>query len=167
MTSRLLLMACSATKSSHRLPLPAVERYTGPVWGTWRAVDPAQNLAHVTVLSAEHGWIDGCEPIVNYNRKLDHIRSRELIARGMTAETMAMLAEATGYGQRPFSEACIVGGHYYQAVAQELLILAALQMYPSPFTTGFRIVEICDQVGFMRQKLRSWLQAGIEQQVAA
>lgn len=166
MTSRLLVMACSATKASHRLPLPAFDRYTGPVWQTLKAVDPGQNLAHVTVLSAEYGWIDGREPIVNYNRKLDHVRSRELIARGVTAETVAMLAEATGYGQRPFSEACIVGGHFYQAVAQELLILAALQMYPSPFTTGFRIVEICDQVGFMRQRLRAWLLAGAQLEAA-
>jgi hypothetical protein len=164
--NRLLVMACSATKSSHALPLPAVDRYTGPIWGTWRAVDPAQHLAHVTVLSAEHGWIDGREPIVNYNRKLDNVRGRELIQRGVTVETVAMLSEASGYGSRQFTEVCIVGGHYYQAVARELVDLANSAMLPELFTPGFRIVEICDQIGFMRQKLRAWLVAGA-QQVAA
>jgi len=164
--SRLLVMACSATKSSHALPLPAVDRYTGPIWGTWRAVDPAQHLAHVTVLSAEHGWIDGREPIVNYNRKLDNVRGRELIQRGVTVETVAMLSEASGYGSRPFIEVCIVGGHYYQAVARELVDLANSAMLPELFTPGFRIVEICDQIGFMRQKLRAWLVAGAVQEAA-
>ncbi len=163
--NRLLIMACSATKSSHPLPVRAVERYTGPLWGTWRAVDPGQNLAHVTVLSAEHGWIDGAEPILKYNRKMDNLRGRELIQRGATAETLAMLAEATGYGQRPFSEVCIVGGHYYQAVAQELLLLAINQSDNEFFVRGFRTVEICDQIGLMRMRLRAWLNIG--QQVAA
>jgi len=164
--NRLLVMACSATKSSHALPLAAIDRYTGPIWGTWRAVDPAQHLAHVTVLSAEHGWIDGREPIVNYNRKLDNVRGRELIQRGVTVETVAMLSEASGYGSRPFIEVCIVGGHYYQAVARELVDLANSAMLPELFTPGFRIVEICDQIGFMRQKLRAWLVAGAVQEAA-
>lgn len=166
MKNRLLIMACSATKSPHALPMPAVDRYTGPVWGTWRAVDPGQNLAHVTVLSAEHGWIDGCERIANYNRKLDNLRGRELIERGATAETLAMLAEATGYGRRPFSEVCIVGGHYYQAVAQELLRLAINQSDNEFFAPGFHVVEICDQIGFMRQQLRRWLTAEAVQEAA-
>lgn len=164
--NRLLVMACSATKSSHALPMPAVDRYTGPIWGTWRAVDPAQHLAHVTVLSAEHGWIDGRESICNYNRKMDNVRGRELIQRGVTVETVAMLSEASGYGRRPFTEVCIVGGHYYQAVARELVDLANSAMFPELFTPGFRIVEICDQIGFMRQKLRAWLLAGAEQVAA-
>lgn len=162
--SRLLVMSCSATKSSHRLPVPAVDRYTGPIWQTLKAVDPGQNLACVTVLSAEHGWIDGHEPIVAYNRKMDHLRGRELIAQGLTAETIAMLSEACGYGRRPFSEVCIVGGHYYQAVAQELVREAATQL--ECFAPGYRVVEICDQVGYMRQKLRAWLLADAQREAA-
>ena len=51
-------------------------------------------------------------------------------------------------------------------MARELVDLANSAMLPELFTPGFRIVEICDQIGFMRQKLRAWLVAGA-QQVAA
>lgn len=162
--SRLLIMSCSATKSSHALPLPAIDRYTGPIWQTLKAMDPGLNLAHLTVLSAEHGWIDGRQLITNYNRKMDNLRGRELIVSGITAEVVAMLGEASGYSRRPFTEVCIVGGHYYQAVAQELVREAANSL--ECFTPDVRIVEICDQVGFMRQRLRAWLMAGIEQVAA-
>ena len=162
--NRLLVMACSATKSSHALPLAAIDRYTGPVWQTLKATDPGLNLAHLTVLSAEHGWIDGRHAITNYNRKLDNVRGSELIASGITAEVAAMLGDASGHSRRPFAEVCIVGGHYYQAVAQELVREAANSL--ECFTPDVRIVEICDQVGYMRQRLRAWLLAGIEQVAA-
>lgn len=162
--SRLLIMSCSATKSHAVQPVPAVERYTGPVWQTLKAVDPRGELARVTVLSAEHGWIDGHRPIASYNRKMDHLRGRELIARGLDLETVLMLTDHSNYGRRPFSEVCIVGGHYYQAVAQELVREAANRL--ECFTPDVRIVEVCDQVGYMRQRLRAWLLAGAEQVAA-
>lgn len=165
--SRLLVMACSATKSSQALPVPAVDRYTGPIWQTLKAADPTGALAHVTVLSAEHGWITGSAPICRYNRKMDNVRGRELIARGATAETLAMLGEATGYGRRPFFEVCIVGGHYYQEVARELLQLTINRSGNQFFRADVRVVEICDQIGYMRQRLRSWLVGTKPLQVAA
>jgi hypothetical protein len=95
------------------------------------------------------------------------VRGRELIARGVTPETLAMLVEATSCGRRPFSEVCIVGGHYYQAVARELLQLTINHSGNEFFTADVRVVEICDQIGYMRQQLRAWLEQGQLQQVAA
>ena len=164
MSRRLLIMACSATKSAAAQPLPAIERYTGPVWQTLKAADPQQDRAHVTVLSARHGWIDGHQFILNYDQKMTNERGRELLEQGITPEVRAMLAEASAYGRAPFSEVCIVGGHLYQAVAQELVREAAELRAPS-FTADLRVVEICDQIGSMRQQLRAWLAA--DQQVAA
>ncbi|CAB4165953.1 hypothetical protein UFOVP840_5 [uncultured Caudovirales phage] len=162
--SRLLIMSCSATKSHAAQPVPAVERYTGPVWQTYKAVDPRGELARLTVLSAEHGWIGGQHPVASYNRKMDHLRGRELIDRGLNDSARLMLAGLCHFGARPFSEVCIVGGHYYQAVAQELVRLAANEL--ECFSPDVRIVEVCDQVGYMRQRLRAWLLAGAEQVAA-
>jgi hypothetical protein len=78
-----------------------------------------------------------------------------------------MLVEATGYGRRPFSEVCIVGGHYYQAVARELLQLTINHSGNELFTADVRVVEICDQIGYMRQQLRAWLVGTQPLQVAA
>lgn len=161
---RLLVMACSATKSSAIQPIPAVARYTGPIWQTLKAVDPRGELARVTVLSAEHGWIDGQRPIANYNRKMDNVRGHELIQRGLDIDALLMLNESSWYGRQPFSEVCIVGGHYYQAVARELVREATNRL--ECFTPDCRIVEICDQIGYMRQHLRAWLLAGAEQVAA-
>lgn len=162
--SRLLIMSCSATKSAAIQPVPARERYTGPTWQTYKAVDPQARLARLTVLSAEHGWIDGHYPVARYNRKMDHLRGRELIARGLNDSARLMLAGLCHFGASPFTEVCIVGGHYYQAVAQELVRLAANEL--ECFSPDVRIVEVCDQVGYMRQRLRSWLLAGAEQVAA-
>ena len=166
MKNRLLILACSAMKSAASQPLPAVDRYRGPVWGTWRSIDPTQQLAHVTVLSAKHGWIDGNDYILDYDQRMTSDRGRELLEQGVTAEVRAMLSEASAYGRAPFDEVCIVGGHLYQGVAQELVREAAEQMAYPPFTADVRIVEICDQIGFMRQQLRRWLTAEAVQEAA-
>jgi hypothetical protein len=163
--NRLLIMACSATKNPAEFPISARHRYTGPVWQTLKAADPTGEAAHVVVISAEHGLIDASELIANYDRKMDLDRSRELVREGLTAENRVLLSELTGYGRQPFDEVCIVGGHLYQGVAQELVREASETMLHPPFVENVRIVEICDEIGFMRQKLRAWLAAG--QQVAA
>ncbi|MEY5100846.1 MAG: hypothetical protein RJA36_3565 [Pseudomonadota bacterium] len=159
-------MACSATKNPAEFPISARHRYTGPVWQTLKAADPTGELAHVMVLSAKHGLIDASELIENYDQKMTNERGRELLEQGLTADTRVLLAELSGHGRSPFSEICIVGGHLYQAVAQELVREAAESMYHPPFTADVRIVEICDEIGYMRQKLRAWLQAGAAQEAA-
>ena len=163
--NRLLIMACSATKHEADFPISARNRYTGPVWQTLKAADPTGELAHVTVLSAKHGWIDGSDLIENYDQKMSSERGRELLEQGLSIETRCLLAELSGHGRAKFDEVCIVGGHLYQGVARELVREAMETMYHAPFTADVRITEICDEIGYMRQQLRAWLNAG--QQVAA
>jgi len=141
--SRLLVLACSATKSSAPGLVPARERYTGPIWQTYRAADPRGELARLTVLSAKYGWIDGETPIENYDQKMTALcvpsatdRSQQLLELGRLDD---------------IEEICIVGGHLYQAAANAYLDEIRAR-YPN-----VRIRRICDQIGFMRQHLRAWL----------
>lgn len=163
--NRLLIMACSATKNPAADLMSARQRYVGPVWQTLKAADPNGDAAHVLVLSAKHGLIDGSDLIENYDQKMTNERAHELLEQGLSTDSHLLLSELTGYGRQPFDEVCVVGGHLYQGVAQELVREATQTMLHSPFVENVRIVEICDEIGYMRQQLRAWLSAG--QQVAA
>jgi hypothetical protein len=153
--TRLLILACSATKSSAPGVIAARDRYTGPVWQTYRAVDPRGELALLTVLSAKFGWISGDELIPNYDQKLDELRALEL-ATSVDDSRTRKLARF-----QDITEICVVGGKLYQYVAQEEL-RQILDLNPS-----VRITCICDQIGFMRQKLRAWLLAPVHTLEAA
>lgn len=151
--SRLLVLACSATKSSAPGLMPARNRYTGPIWQTYRAADPRGELARLTVLSARYGWIDGPTPIANYDQKM----TAQPVASG--SERAQQLIELGSFDD--IEEICIVGGHLYQAAINPYLD-AIRARYP-----GIVITRICDQIGFMRQQLRAWLNSAACLQVAA
>lgn len=141
--NRLLVLACSATKSPAPGLVPARERYTGPVWLTYRAADPRGEFARLTVLSARYGWIDGDAPIANYDQKMTSV---SVASEPERAQQLLELGSFDGV-----EEICIVGGHLYQAAANAYLDEIRAR-YPE-----IRIRRICDQIGFMRQHLRAWL----------
>lgn len=141
--SRLLVLACSATKSAAPGLVPALERYTGPIWQTYRAADPRGELARLTVLSARYGWIDGQAPIANYDQKMT---AAPVASESERAQQLLELGSLDG-----IEEICIVGGHLYQAAINPYLDEIRAR-YPE-----IRIRRICDQIGFMRQQLRAWL----------
>lgn len=149
------MMACSATKSSAPGEIPARDRYTGPLWLTYRAVDPRGELAELTVLSAKFGWISGDRPIPDYDQKLDELRALELA--WSTDDAQARMIASF----RDVTEICVVGGKLYQRLADEKL-RQVLDLNPE-----VRITRICDQIGFMRQKLRSWLRSPVQTLEAA
>ena len=151
--SRLLVLACSATKSSAPGLMRARDRYTGPIWQTYRVADPRGELARLTVLSARYGWIDGTAAIANYDQK------RTTAPVASEPERVQQLLELGSFDG--IEEICIVGGHLYQAAI-------------NPYVDSIRarhpeivITRICDQIGFMRQQLRAWLDSAACFQVAA
>ncbi len=78
---RQVILACSATKRHRDKPitrLPAIARYDGPAWRLYRARKTCE-IAPGFALSAEHGLISEYFEIVDYDRKMDAARSRELI----------------------------------------------------------------------------------------
>lgn len=79
---RLLILKCSAAKRGGPEPIPASERYDGPLWRVLRSYLREQPIfaADLTVygLSAEYGLIPGEKPIPYYDRTMAPDRADEL-----------------------------------------------------------------------------------------
>jgi hypothetical protein len=82
--SRCLILSCSRTKNGTLQPLPAVQRYTGPLYQVLRRFirENPEEAADLTVyiLSARYGLIDSQTPILPYDQKMTPIRANELHA---------------------------------------------------------------------------------------
>lgn len=79
---RLLILQCSSSKRSSAEPIPAIERYDGPLWRVLRAYRREQGLwgadLEVFGLSAEYGLIPAEQTIPMYERTIDTDRANEL-----------------------------------------------------------------------------------------
>ena len=79
---RLLILSCSQRKHETQEPLPAIERYNGPLFFVLRRFlreCPRQaKQLDVYILSAAYGLIPGDFPIAWYDRKMDLSRAIEL-----------------------------------------------------------------------------------------
>jgi hypothetical protein len=180
MSRRLLMLACSASKSRQISAIPALDRYTGPLWQTLKATDSAGRLAFASVLSAHIGWKPASTLVASYERRLTPARARELLDGGIShgwpvqmrggfevpgaPNACSWLASTAGRrwdGQysRPFTEVCIVGGSDYVRVGVGLVEEACVKGY---LTRDCVVTIINDQIGYMRQALRSWLLRGAE-----
>lgn len=160
--------------------MPAVERYTGPLWQTLRAVDPRGTKARVAFVSARYGFREAGETIENYDEKLTEQKARAMIAGGIGKHWPEQKTgwRNTGGGQsawpaisfltvdglHPFDEVCLVGGHLYLDVMRSFV-----GEFRKPHWDGFemntpwvtpkaRVTEINGSIGIMRQKLRAWLE---------
>lgn len=172
---RLLILACSATKSPGE-GLTARDRYNGPLWQTLKATDPDSRMAAVAYLSAKYGLGDARTPLPDYNSLLTRQAAASMIERGLCGfyphsmgraapperrdilQTGALAAcrlqRAAG---RPFQSVAICGGRHYVEVGTALVD----EMRAHGFiATDAPVTVINDQIGFMRAKLRTWLQTG-------
>ena len=168
--SRLLILACSATKTADIGRIPAIERYDGPLWRTLRHSDPGGRKARVAVLSARHGFIEGHWPIENYDCRLT-----EQVAARMIAQAGSMrrppprrlrgdlpegehpgmqIARMVRRGDRPIEDVALVGGWLYLRVMRALV---AGYQASGKVAANARVVEINAPIGIMRRELRAWL----------
>jgi hypothetical protein len=168
--ARLLILACSATKTADTGRIPAIDRYDGPLWRTLRHSDPDGRKARLAVLSARHGFLEGRWPIENYDCRLT-----EQVAARMIAEVSSMrwppprrlrgdlpegehpgmqIARMVRRGDRPIEDVTLVGGWLYLRVMRTLV---------SEFQASRKVaanacvVEINAPIGIMRRDLRAWL----------
>ncbi len=97
---RLLILKCSARKRGGEQPIPALERYDGPLWQVLRAYLREQPLfgagLDVYVLSAAFGLIPASQPIPWYDQTMAPERADEL--RPEVLRRFAALMEM-GYDQ--------------------------------------------------------------------
>lgn len=168
--SRLLILACSATKRVDTGRIPAIDRYDGPLWRTLRHSDPGGRKARVAVLSARHGFLEGRWPIENYDCRLT-----EQVAERMIAEVSSMrwppprrqrgnlpegehpgmqIARMVRRGDPPIEDVALVGGWLYLRVMRALV--AGFQV-SGKVAADARVVEINAPIGIMRRELRAWL----------
>jgi hypothetical protein len=181
---RLLILACSATKSAAEERIPATERYDGPLWQTLRAVDPNRQKAYPCFLSAKYGFGPAWRPLPDYNAFMTKELAAEMIRLGTVDGTwpktkcgmlpgghalaaMASICHAfeVTYGQRVIEEVCLVGGHLYLDVMRSFIQeFQEHRLLPR----NLRVTEINGPIGKMRQSLRCWLaEAAISGAIAA
>lgn len=167
---RLVILACSAAKRPGAEPMPARERYDGPVWRTLRAADPDGSRAVAAFLSARYGFRAADTPIEHYDARLTPDLAARMIAGGMTTRWPrppsqrrpdsygvhpgAEIASLARYGREPFTDVALVGGALY---------LDVMRAFVAGFgtlgcvTTAARVLEINGAIGAMRRELRRWL----------
>ena len=79
---RLLILSCSQRKHTSHEPLPAIERYNGPLFYVLRRFlrecPPQANLLDVHIISAAYGLIPRDFPTQWYDQKMDMSRAVEL-----------------------------------------------------------------------------------------
>ena len=106
---RVLILPCSATKRPDAAPLPAQERYTGPLWQSYRvAVAQLPSSPKTLVLSAEFGIIGVADPIPDYDRMLDEDRAAEIAASPAQLDSLAAALDGA-------TDLYVTGGALYRA----------------------------------------------------
>lgn len=165
MSRRLVVMACSATKRRDPEPLPAIERYDGPLWRTLRArlaelpraaaaVDAGELV--LLVLSAEHGFFPAGERILDYDRRLDRHRARWLSSDALDrleAGRRLLRSEAT-----LAMEFLVVGGELYKAcVARALACTGGRVSLDACKALDAKAAWTRGGIGEHRRQLSHWL----------
>lgn len=169
-SSRLLIFACSARKRAGSRYMPAIERYDGPLWQTLRHADPDGTKARIACLSAHYGFRDARTPIEAYDKRMTEETAAAMKAGGLgtrwprpRTQRRVMpdgehpgwhIASLTDYGQRPFCEVALVGGHLYLDVMRHFV---SLFRDGGHVTADAAITEINGPIGRMRHDLRVWL----------
>lgn len=172
-STRLLILACSATKKDGPKYMPAIERYDGPLWQTLRTVDPRGEKAQVAFLSAHFGFRAANTPIETYDTPMTPQIAATMKAGSLgtrwpqqktnrrvmpSGEHPGMhIASMTALGRYPFTAIALAGGHLYIDVMLELLGLFRMGGYVSGQAT---VTVINGPIGLMRRELRDWLTSG-------
>lgn len=170
--TRLLVLACSATKRGRPKRIPGRDRYDGPLWRTLRAVDPEGTKAKVAFLSARFGFRGADTPIENYDARLTADLAERMIAGGMITRwprppspgkpdnygmhpgaEIASLSLSRGV-REPFADVALVGGRLYVEVMRAFVAGFQRTGHVGP---DARITGITAPIGIMRQRMAAWL----------
>lgn len=169
-SSRLLILACSATKEGGPRYMPAIDRYDGPLWQTLRVTDPNGEMAQTAFLSAYLGFRAASTPIEMYDIAMTPqlaaaMRAGNLGTRWPQQKTQRQvmpsgehagmhIASMTDYGRHPFSSIALAGGHRYIEIMKQLVRLFMIGGY----VENHAVVTIINgPIGAMRRELREWL----------
>lgn len=139
-TSRLLLLACSATKRKNRRLLPAIDRYDGPAFRTlrrfWREGGRSPQPKDVYILSARFGLIRGTKKIPDYDQVMNEDRAARLGPKA--GRTLKSTIRKRAYGDG----LAVMGLRYRQVLELETI-------WPFSVANG--------GIGYQLGILKSWL----------
>lgn len=167
---RLLILACSNVKRVSVRPMPARDRYDGPLWQTLRRVDPLEQKARVAFFSARCGFRVATSPVEQYDCLLTEEIAGRMKAGGLGTRWprpdihrgIILPREHAGKhihamtrgGAKPFDDVCLVGGALYVDVMRHFVALFRERGY---VTRNAVVTEICAPIGIMRQRMAAWL----------
>ena len=141
---RLLILSCSQRKHETHEPLPAIERYNGPLFCVLRRFlreCPRQaSLLDVHILSAAYGLIPEDFPTQWYDRKMDLSRAVEL-----QPQVNTMYSDILCYN---YTSICSVLGKTYRKAFEN-----AVELVPS----DTKLVITHGRIGEQQAQLKKWL----------
>lgn len=141
---RLLILSCSQRKRASHEPLPAIERYNGPLFFVLRRFlreCPRQaRLLDVYILSAAYGLIPGDFPTAWYDQKLNTSRVVELESQVNTT--------FLGILRDNYVSICFVLGKTYLRVFESLQQLVPAYTQP---------IVVYGPMGIKQTRLKKWL----------
>jgi len=142
---RLLIISCSATKRPEPTPIPAIERYDGPLWRVLRSFQREQPIIaadiNVWAISAEHGLIPASTPICLYDRRMSTERAKALHS--------AVLSELQSVLGTEYTQICLAVGKDY---------LRALCGWEALLPQGVTVTITDGTAGVKQGQLRAWLE---------
>lgn len=145
MTRRLLILSCSARKHPEPDPLPAIDRYDGPLWRVVRGYlreNPlfAANL-DLFALSAVYGLFPATNPIPWYEQKMTQIRADALQPSVVT-----------------LFQTLMTGGEYQEiCLALSQLYWRAMRGWDASIPPTVTITLADGTLGIKQGKVRAWL----------
>lgn len=141
--SRILILACSATKRNDAGLMPALYRYDGPAFRTLRANTEPGAGPSVFILSARYGLIGEIDEIRDYDERMTRHRAAALVNG-----TAAKLEELEAAGKLA-GEILFYGGEDYRWLIKQAAARVGLWEGRFAFTRG----GIGGQLG----QLKAWL----------
>jgi hypothetical protein len=138
----LIALACSGTKRHDEGSLPAIQRYDGPLWRTFRAHRPARRL-NIWVLSARFGFLPASTLIPDYDQEMTPSRAAGLLR--YPSSDHHQFADAV----RAAGRVLFAGGLLYRETMRR--------------ACPFQIPDLTETdgggIGIHRAQLRAWLAA--------
>jgi hypothetical protein len=142
---RLLILTCSARKRGDTAPIPATERYDGPLWRVLRGYQREQPLfAHdleIYVLSAAFGLIPGTHPVPLYDQSMTAEQADTL-----RPQVLACFADLMG---KEYTHLCLGLSQRY---------LRAMQGWEALVPARVMVTQTDGPMGTKLAQLRAWLQ---------
>jgi hypothetical protein len=147
---RLLILKCSNRKRGGEEPLPAIDRYDGPLWQVLRSFRREQPLfaddIDIYVLSAAYGLISAFDPIPWYDRTMAPERADEL-----RPEVLERFASLMGEG---YKQLCLGLSQRY---------LRAMTGWNELVPPGMAVTHTDGPMGTKLGQLRAWLEGRVWQ----